>query len=58
MDYGAQDYALDRIGQLENRVLVLERARDATRRLPRAPDAPDGMTRAAMTRDGIDERTT
>ena len=30
MDYSAFDYSLDRIGQLEGRVLELERERNAT----------------------------
>jgi len=30
MDYGPYDYTLDRIGQLESRMLELERARNAT----------------------------
>jgi hypothetical protein len=29
MDYGPYDYALDRIGELESRVMELERARNA-----------------------------
>ncbi len=41
MDYGPYDYTLDRIGQLESRVMELERARNATSRLR---SAPDGMT--------------
>lgn len=30
MDYSAFDYSLDRIGQLESRILALERAQNAT----------------------------
>lgn len=38
LDYGLYDYALDRIGHLENRVMGLERARNAAP-VPRiAPD--------------------
>jgi len=48
MDYGPYDYTLDRIGQLENRVMDLERARNATSRLR---SAPDDMTQIGMTRD-------
>jgi hypothetical protein len=48
MDYGPYDYTLDRIGQLESRVLELERAGNATNRLRRAPD---GMTQIGTTRD-------
>lgn len=40
MDYGPYDYTLDRIGQLENRVLELERARHATIATP-SNEAPD-----------------
>lgn len=38
MDYGAYDYALDRIGALELRVLQLEKASVATAQLP--PSSP------------------
>jgi hypothetical protein len=34
MDYSPYDYTLDRIGQLESRVLELERARNATVAMP------------------------
>jgi hypothetical protein len=34
MDYTPYDYTLDRIGQLESRVLELERARNATVAMP------------------------
>ena len=34
MDYSSYDYTLDRIGQLESRVLELERARNATVAMP------------------------
>jgi len=34
MDYSPHDYALDRIGQLESRVLELERERNATVAMP------------------------
>jgi hypothetical protein len=40
MDYGPYDYTLDRIGQLEHRVLELERARQATIATP-SNEAPD-----------------
>jgi hypothetical protein len=51
MDYGPYDYTLDRIGQLESRVMELERAGNATSRLR---SAPDGMTQIGTTRDAID----
>jgi hypothetical protein len=51
MDYGPYDYTLDRIGQLESRVLELERAGNATNRLR---IAPDGMTQTGTTRDATD----
>ena len=51
MDYGPYDYTLDRIGQLESRVLELERAGNATNRLR---SAPDGMTQIGTTRDATD----
>ena len=51
MDYGPYDYTLDRIGQLESRVLELERAGNATNRLR---TAPDGMTQIETTRDATD----
>jgi hypothetical protein len=34
MDYSPYDYTLDRIGQLESRVLELERAKNATVEMP------------------------
>jgi len=52
MDYGPYDYTLDRIGQLESRVLELERAGNATNRLR---SAPDGMTQIGTTGDATDE---
>jgi hypothetical protein len=51
MDYGPYDYTLDRIGQLESRVLELERAGNATNPLR---SAPDGMTQIGTTRDATD----
>ena len=51
MDYGPYDYTLDRIGQLESRVLELERAGNATNRLR---SAPDGMTQIGTTGDATD----
>jgi hypothetical protein len=51
MDYGPYDYTLDRIGQLESRVMELERARNATNRLR---SAPDGMTQIGISRDATD----
>jgi hypothetical protein len=51
MDYGPHDYTLDRIGQLESRVLELERAGKAANRLR---SAPDGMTQIGTTRDATD----
>lgn len=51
MDYGPYDYTLDRIGQLESRVLELERAGNATNRLR---SAPDDMTQIGTTRDATD----
>jgi hypothetical protein len=51
MDYGPYDYTLDRIGQLESRVLELERVGNATNRLR---SAPDGMTQIGTTRDATD----
>ena len=48
MDYGPYDYTLDRIGQLESRVLEVERARNATNRLR---SAPDSMTQIGITGD-------
>jgi len=51
MDYGPYDHALDRIGQLESRVMELERARNATSRLR---SAPEGMTQIGITRVATD----
>jgi hypothetical protein len=51
MDYGPYDYTLDRIGQLENRVMELERAGNATNRLR---SAPDGVTQIGISRDATD----
>lgn len=51
MDYGPYDYTLDRIGQLESRVMELERAKNATSRLR---SAPDGMTQIGMAGDATD----
>jgi hypothetical protein len=51
MDYGPYDYTLDRIGQLESRVMELERAKNATSRLR---SAPDGMTQIGIARDATD----
>ncbi len=51
MDYGPYDYTLDRIGQLESRVVELERASNATRRLR---SAPDGMRQVGTTSDADD----
>jgi hypothetical protein len=34
VDYGPYDYTLDRIGQLEKRVLELERVRNSTVEIP------------------------
>jgi len=51
MDYGPYDYTLDRIGQLESRVMELERARNATNRLR---SAPDGMTQIGISSDATD----
>jgi hypothetical protein len=48
MDYGPYDYTLDRIGQLESRVMELERATNATNR---SRSASDGMTQIGVTRD-------
>ena len=45
MDYSPYDYTLDRIGQLESRVMELERARNATNRLR---SAPDGLTQIGI----------
>jgi hypothetical protein len=47
MDYGPYDYTLDRIGQLESRVMELERATNATSRLRSAPDGMTGIPRDA-----------
>ncbi len=49
MDYSPYDYTLDRIGQLESRVMELERARNATNRV--RSSAPDGMTQIGISRD-------
>jgi hypothetical protein len=51
MDYGPYDYTLDRIGQLESRVMELERAGNATNRLR---SAPDGMKQIGISRDATD----
>ena len=51
MDYGPYDYTLDRIGQLESRVVELERAGNATNRLR---SAPDGMKQIGISRDATD----
>ena len=51
MDYGPYDYTLDRIGQLESRVMELERAGNATGRLR---SAPDGMKQIGISRDATD----
>ena len=51
VDYSPYDYTLDRIGQLESRVLELERAGNATNRLR---SAPDGMTQIGTTGDATD----
>ena len=51
MDYHPYDYTLDRIGQLESRVLELERARNATNRLR---SAPEGRTQIGTTREAPD----
>jgi hypothetical protein len=51
MDYGPYDYTLDRIDQLESRVMELERATNATGRLR---SVPDGMTQTGIARDATD----
>ena len=48
MDYSPYDYTLDRIGQLESRVMELERAGNATNRLR---SATEDMTQIGITRD-------
>ncbi|MGA8729653.1 MAG: hypothetical protein WB608_12955 [Terracidiphilus sp.] len=48
MDYSPYDYTLDRIGQLESRVMELERAGNATNRLG---SATGDMTQIGITRD-------
>ena len=51
MDYGPYDYTLDRIGQLESRVMELERVRNVTNRLR---SAPDGVMQIGISRDATD----
>jgi hypothetical protein len=51
MDYGPYDYTLDRIGQLESRVLELERGGNGAIRLR---SATEDMTQIGIARDAND----
>ena len=48
MDHSPYDYTLDRVGQLESRVMELERVENGT---IRSSSATEGMTQIGITRD-------
>ena len=52
MDYSPYDYTLDRIGQLESRVMDLESAKNSTNRLASAPDGTTQIGVSLAATDG------